>query len=326
MKNIINHHFMLLNQPQQMLYELICNNIHSYSDTVKLPFVNASEILIAFEALLLDCPEVFYVDAYQCSKDLNKQAILLKPEYKYSAGELRQHQATVELSLSFIEAVKQKSDYEKVLYVHDVISENVRYDHTLSDTSSSVLGVAKNRAAVCEGIAKYVKLALDCLSVNSIVVVGNATNHAFDQSVAEAHAWNMVEINGGWYHLDVTFDLTLKYKINRYDYFLIKDEDIKADHSTDAKLPSTAIKPMDYYFTKGLAVAKSFDLEQLIYNGLQNKQCVMQFKLLNVRDGLNPSDKVLQVAQEVCKEVLNRSFSVEVRYNSALWIFELEII
>jgi hypothetical protein len=316
----------MLSQKQQKIYESINKKVRSYGDAVKLPFAHANEIHMAFEALLLDNPEIFYMDAYQCSKDLNKQTIMLKPEYKYPTREMRQHQETIESSLTFIEAVKHKSDYEKVLYVHDIISENVRYDHTFSDTSSSVLGVARNRAAVCEGIAKYVKLALDCLSVKSVVVVGHAINPAFDQSAAEPHAWNMVEINGGWYHLDVTFDLTLKHKSNRYDYFLVKDEDIKIDHSTANKLPPTAIKPMDYYYTKGLAVAKSFDLEQLIHDGLLNGQRVMQFRLLNVREGLNPSDKVLKVAEEQCQRILNRSFSVEVRYNSVLWIFELEII
>jgi len=323
--NEYKYHLSTLSIFQQELYELMYKKISSYSNTAKLPFAHANEILVAFKAVLLDNPEIFYVKSYQYIKDLNMQTVLFKPEYNFSMKEMRQYQAALESSLSFIEAVRQKNDYEKVMHIHNFILANVSYDQSFSDISNSALGVALNKTAVCEGIAKYVKLALDCLSVKSIVVVGRATNPAFDQSVSEAHTWNMVEINGGWYHLDVTFDLTLKHKINRYDYFLVKDEDIKINHSTGNKLPPTSTKPMDYYFTNGLTVAKAFDLERLIYNGLLNGERVMQFKLRNVREGLNPCDKILRVAQEQCQKALSRSFSVEARYNNALWVFELEI-
>jgi len=320
-----SYHLSTLNKSQQSIYETFIKKLRMYSSTIKLPFVHPNEILLVFEALLLDHPDLFYTSSYRYLRDLNK-AVIINPDYHFSLNEIRQHEATILSSLSFVDAVKNKSDFEKVLHIHDFILDNIKYDRTFSGNSNTVLGVAKDRAAVCEGISKYVKLALDCLSVKSIVVLGHATNFAFSQSASEAHSWNMVEINGGWYHLDVTFDLTLKHKKNRYDYFLVKDEDIRIDHSTGTKLPMSSLQSMDYYFTKGLAVAKSFELERLINSGLLNGQRIMQFRLLNVRDGLNPSEKILQVAKEQCQLVLNRSFSVEVRYNRALWIYEIEIL
>ena len=324
MRNIYRHHLSNLNDLQQGIYAAIYKKLCSCRNTVKLPIAHPNEILLAFEAILLDNPEIFYVDSFQYISELNK-AVALTPNYLFSASEIRRHQEAVQSSLAFTGAVGNKSDYEKVLYVHDAILNSVRYDYTFAGISNTVLGVAENKLGVCEGIAKYVKLALDCLSVKSIVVTGRATNPSLDRSVSEAHAWNMVEVDGNWHHLDVTFDLTLKHKTNRYDYFLISDEDIRVDHSTGNKLPSASVKQKDYYYLKGLAVAKSVNLEKLIYDGLVQGQRIMQFKLLNVREGLDPCDKVMQIAQAQCQSVLPNASSVELRYNSALWVFELEI-
>ena len=65
-----------------------------------------------------------------------------------------------------------------------------------------------------------------------------------------SHAWNMVKIDGNWYHIDNTWnrghyegDSEYEYFNNR-DYYLKGDETMRKDHSWDAtKYPAA---PMDY--------------------------------------------------------------------------------
>ena len=319
------YHYQLLNSSQQKSYELMDKNIRSHKNTFKLPISHANELTYIFESYLHDNPDVFYVTSFQYTKDLNKQTILMSPDYLISEKEIKQYLISIDKSLSVFDVAKNISDYEKVLFVHDEVSNTITYDDSLSPLAHSVIGVIKNNTAVCEGIAKYVKLALDRLSIKSAVISGYAVNPAFGQSEREAHAWNIVEINGSWYHLDVTFDLTIKHKINRYDYFLISNEEILRDHNTSNKLPPSSLKALDYYSINGLALAKSVNLEQLINKKLKNNERIMQFKLLNVRDGIDPNDKVLTVVKKQCQQVLNGSFVIDLRYNNAMWVFELEI-
>ena len=47
------------------------------------------------------------------------------------------------------------------------------------------------------------------------------------------HMWNMVKVGGLWYHVDVTWDdpISSSGPMLRYDYFLVSDSTILADHS-----------------------------------------------------------------------------------------------
>ena len=53
-----------------------------------------------------------------------------------------------------------------------------------------------------------------------------------DKGIKYRHTWNIVRINGKYYHLDATFDNTLgnDKKEIRYDYFNLDDQQIFRDH------------------------------------------------------------------------------------------------
>lgn len=62
------------------------------------------------------------------------------------------------------------------------------------------------------------------------------------------HMWNMVKLEGQWYHVDVTWDdpvMSDGSHALKYNYFLISDARIKLDHSinTPFKIPSA---PQNY--------------------------------------------------------------------------------
>lgn len=96
------------------------------------------------------------------------------------------------------------SNFEKILYVHDWLVDNLSYDETLSkDNRSNVFGALVEKSVTCQGYAKAFKYIIDSLSVPCILVKGDATN---SQGTTEKHVWNYVQINDGWYAVDVTWD------------------------------------------------------------------------------------------------------------------------
>jgi len=136
-----------------------------------------------------------------------------------------------ELAQRITEGIERPA--EKVRAVHDWIVRNTAYDlegYRRDDIRSVYFrptGVIDHGMAVCQGYADATKLLLDALGIETLVV------HNDD------HAWNMVKLEGIWYHLDVTWDDPVPDRPGRvrYEYFLISEARIGRDHDLPSGLP-----------------------------------------------------------------------------------------
>ncbi len=86
------------------------------------------------------------------------------------------------------------SDEEKLLTIYDSIILNSNYDQTLTKTDAKSLLL--DGESVCQGYASVfyavaTKLGIPC---------------GFVESDAMNHVWNVVYIDGKWYHVDMTWD------------------------------------------------------------------------------------------------------------------------
>ncbi|AJQ45189.1 hypothetical protein JM47_00840 [Ureaplasma diversum] len=116
------------------------------------------------------------------------------------------------------------SDFQKALKAYEWMTKNVKYvvrgDLVSDQTPYSSL---VEKACVCSGYAKGYKMLLDELNVPSRLLVGPVFK--------EYHIWNLVEIQGKWYHVDPTWGAknatkrANKEQETIYNYFLLLDED-----------------------------------------------------------------------------------------------------
>lgn len=110
-------------------------------------------------------------------------------------------------------------DAEKALVLHDFLAANCEYgSHEESDTKYGALVDGK---ALCTGYAKAYEALLQKAGVPCTTVV-NST-----------HEWNLVEIDGEWYHVDVTWDDARGAGQILHDYFLLSDDEIADDTHVD---------------------------------------------------------------------------------------------
>ena len=58
-------------------------------------------------------------------------------------------------------------------------------------------------SAACEGYAKAAKYLLEKAEIECFTLVGDAQNF---EGETESHMWNIVNIDGEYYHLDTTWD------------------------------------------------------------------------------------------------------------------------
>jgi hypothetical protein len=134
------------------------------------------------------------------------------------------------------------SAYEKELAVHDYLVEHVEYDSTQAaeDTHTAYGAVVLGRA-VCDGYMESFQTLMDLLGIQSICVVGEGNG--------EPHGWNMVCLDGAWYHVDVTWDDPVGGTgMTSHKYFNVADSEMGMEHIWDRTVyPAAAGIRYSYY-------------------------------------------------------------------------------
>ena len=121
------------------------------------------------------------------------------------------------------EAIKEKTNFERIKSVHSWMIKNIQYDYKnylkgrIPKASYTVKGALLKKLCVCAGYAKAFKKLMKAYHIPCKVVSGKAGGGG--------HAWNMVKLDGKWYHVDVTWDDPIIEERNDntkvyYTYFL----------------------------------------------------------------------------------------------------------
>lgn len=125
------------------------------------------------------------------------------------------------------EAKKLSSDYDKVKYFHDEIIKMTKYSAS-SSGNQNAYGVFVNKKAACRGYANAFAYLCQAVGIECIIVDGYVA--------AGDHAWNMVKVDGNWYHTDLTWDDPTNLNTVKYTYFLLSDAQMCKDHTVDTPL------------------------------------------------------------------------------------------
>ena len=114
------------------------------------------------------------------------------------------------------------SDYDVVKTLHDYLVTHCDYDYrvdigNMPFVSYQAEGALLKGTAVCGGYAKAYEILLEAAHIPCETITGYAGGY---------HAWNLVQVDGAWYHVDTTWDdpTTRGGDYVRYDYFLKSDK------------------------------------------------------------------------------------------------------
>lgn len=104
----------------------------------------------------------------------------------------------------FIKSRIPKNDPKKaVSYLMKWFRNNISYKKNNVSADHSAVGLIRNGTAVCQGIAVYAYMFFKECGVNARIATGEGKG----DNGWEAHAWNMVLVDGEWKHVDFTFEL-----------------------------------------------------------------------------------------------------------------------
>ncbi len=117
------------------------------------------------------------------------------------------------------------SDYDKIYAIHSYLSSEYEYDYALMNNQVNLGGIPSpvyinyaigEKSTICQGFAEMMEAlcrmyGMDCLVVTS-----------------DNHAWNLVRVDGFWYHCDPCWDCCTYNRDADFRYFLLSDDRIRS--------------------------------------------------------------------------------------------------
>lgn len=266
-----------LDAQEQIWYGEIEQALGEMTDTVKLSTepigqgLDEQDIDRIFQCVLIDHPEIFYTTGYTYTKysrgdrtvgiDFAGTYSLPREEAVNKAEEIRGR------ALEWLSDIpSDASEYDKVKAVYEKIIFSTDYDLNASD-NQNIASVFLGNSSVCQGYAKATQYLLNHLGVMCTLVQGTV-------DTGEAHAWNLVRVDGDYYYVDTTWG-DASYRMEdgsgqeelpeiNYDYLCVTTQELLRTHCIESvvTMPECTATQANYYVREGVYFT-SYDAEQM---------------------------------------------------------------
>ncbi len=188
--------------------------------------LTGAEIAKVFFYYRADHPQHFWVEGKITHTDQDGLVMQARLTFNMSGNELasakQKFQTAVNELLSIAATGKTEYDREKLL--HDAIAERVVYRD--GSHSHTAYGALVDKTAVCEGYARAFQYLLYQSGIQCLIAEGSSINPSTGKE--ESHAWNVVKIDGQYYHVDLTWDDANHDTVTvMYPYFNMTTEQIQ---------------------------------------------------------------------------------------------------
>ncbi|CAH1222124.1 hypothetical protein PAECIP111892_05108 [Paenibacillus auburnensis] len=143
-----------------------------------------------------------------------------------------------------VKAILQKiitpgmDNHQKVKVIHDWVVLNLKYDNTYSKYTA--YEGLQSGSAVCQGYSLLTYKLLLGAGIPNKIVEGKARPEG---GVSQSHAWNLVQLDGRWYHLDTTWDDPTPSTEDGVStvYYMRTDAQMRRDHSWVKSYPAASV-------------------------------------------------------------------------------------
>ncbi len=330
----------------QKAYDLLLTAIQNHEDKLIVEGCTFDDIDKATDAIAYDHPELFW---YKTFSMRGSEVTLF---YGASAEESAVLQKRIEEVIPrYLDGIDDSmSAYDVALRVHVKVIASVDYD-TIAlnkqrqeggpardkiDYLRTICGVFLNGTAVCEGYARAMQYLLQKCGIECAEIVGHIRKESGE--CGEAHAWNILKIDGDYYYLDTTWDdssntvQTVKTNDLGFDYFCITTNELTRTREVD--LCPTAIPNCDAtrgnYFYHNDYVLDTYDLNKIkaiAQAAAKNKRKSFTFKckrkasfeqaMLQLCSLGQDCYDALKSAAKIDKQILSNTYSYS--YDKNIW-------
>ena len=274
--DIEEYYFNQIPSEMNEIYRELYERIRDYEDSADLyASVDTATFWDAYYAVLADHPEFFWVGS---SVQVKESALTGKViGYKLSTTvdvDSRDYLKT-QLEAAADECISQispgASDYQKIKFVYEYLINTTDYNSSSPD-NQNIQSALLGHSSVCAGYSKAFQYILHRMGMFCTYVTGKTSDGG-------DHGWNIVRIDGVYYHVDVTWGDPVfvnqtgepgSSSLMNYNYLCCTDSEIYKTHIPDVSvpLPECSDDSYNYYKRNGLYY-EYFDYDT-IYNALMN--------------------------------------------------------
>lgn len=252
--------------------DVIKSGFYSFKDSIDVSGFDLTPAVLSslFSSIIKDDPYLFFVNnnlAYSYTS--GGYVLSLKPTYSmvgqdvFVAWDLCREMVRRIASL----ANKYETDAGKALFVHDYICSNFSYDPSLQ--SNDIYSFFLTGRGTCQSYTYAYMAVLRQCGIEAHYVASDAI----------AHIWNYVNIDGEWYHADLTWDDQGESISRRH--FLCSDKRAKERGHRDWYSSENRVCDSETYydFVFDNLLHKEYSLGDVDHNGSIDVCDIAQFRL-----------------------------------------------
>ncbi|MBE6666108.1 MAG: hypothetical protein E7603_07830 [Ruminococcaceae bacterium] len=277
-ENLSYYYYERLPEPLRDAYTQALEALRAHAETFcHEAFTEPENIKTVLLSIEYDHPELFwYTGNYSYYPDGT-----VKPCYSMTAEEAEAMQARMEPVIAeYLEGITDDmSAYDVALQLYIKLINRVDYDTVALDIQKkeglerdeldelrTICGVFLNETTVCEGYARAYQYLMQKCGVECAECAGMLTREG-----GGAHAWNLIKLDGDYYHMDVTWgdSSNTKQEVKNenigFNYFCITTEELLRTRDLSLnpiEIPAFTATKCNYHYHNDL-VLTSYDFKKI---------------------------------------------------------------
>lgn len=241
----------------------LVQGVRERAQKIVVPGADSEEMLSLIYLLRFDFIENFAV-ADEIEYVPSRSGSTWFPRYTMSSERYLQRQQLLEQKAAeLLPLLKKGSDLETVRAVHDYLIETCAYAQSGGDAYSAIV----ERKADCKGYTAAFSYLMKKLGLPSGQIIGEALR----DGKKVGHTWNVVQMDGSNYFVDVTWDdLDLPDRKGHYAFLGLRLDDMKKSHDGTLSqkmlgpLPAADSRKNNYYRHIGQAASDLLEARRII--------------------------------------------------------------
>lgn len=206
-----------LSEAQKEAYDTMVEGIGEYRSTLRVNNLSRTSIDAVMSAIWCDHPEFFWLDSYS-EVHLKGKSVTSVNAPKLDIDTIKERQKELEGVVSGLSFTGTPE--ERIRQIHDYLATTIYYDLD-APNSQTTYGALVERTCVCAGYAQSFSYLCRANGINSLYITGTT-----DSETDSLHAWNLVQVGGKWFYMDVTWDDLKIAGVCTYRYYLIGSETV----------------------------------------------------------------------------------------------------
>lgn len=246
-----------LDEEMQMVYDEMLYAIMNFKDNVRLSTTDTADVKTCYNAICADYGEIFWVESCsygELSIKGKPYAVSFVVNYAYTPEEVADYQEQMQPVIDeyLARLTECGSDYEKTEVLYRKLIKEVAYDLS-AENNQNILSVFLGKNTVCQGYACATQYLLQQSGIPCVIITGTAQG--------QPHAWNMAQLDGEYYYIDVTWgntdymgDMADNVTGINYSYLNITSEELLTNHKLQVDFPVKMCDSIEhnYYVQKKL--------------------------------------------------------------------------